>query len=51
MRERTLAVGGTLWTGPAPGGGFLVAAVLPAKPEVAGLRGHPASSSRAEAAS
>jgi signal transduction histidine kinase len=53
MRERTLAVGGTLWTGPAPGGGFLVEAVLPAKPEVAGLRGdsvRPASSSRAEAA-
>ncbi len=49
MRERTLAVGGTLWTGPAPGGGFLVEAVLPAKPEVAGLRGHPAPSSRAEA--
>ena len=49
MRERTLAVGGTLWTGPALGGGFLVEAVLPAKPEVAGLRGHPAPSSRAEA--
>jgi len=49
MRERTLAVGGTLRTGPAPGGGFLVEAVLPAKPEVAGLRGHSASSSRAEA--
>jgi len=38
MRERALAVGGTLRTGPAPGGGFLVEAVLPAKPEVAGLR-------------
>ena len=50
MRERTLAVGGTLWTGPAPGGGFLVEAVLPAKPEVAGLRGPSAQSSRAEAA-
>jgi signal transduction histidine kinase len=47
MRERTLAVGGALWTGPAPGGGFLVEAVLPAKPEVAGLR---IQSSRAEAA-
>ncbi|HZZ53013.1 MAG TPA: histidine kinase [Trebonia sp.] len=47
MRERTLAVGGTLWTGSAPGGGFLVEAVLPAKPEVAGLR---TQSSRAEAA-
>ena len=50
MRERTLAVGGTLWTGPAPGGGFLVEAVLPAKPEVAGLREPSAQSSRAEAA-
>jgi signal transduction histidine kinase len=50
MRERTLAVGGTLWTGPAPGGGFLVEADLPAKPEVAGLRGHSARSSGAEAA-
>ena len=50
MRERTLAVGGTLWTGPAPGGGFLVEAVLPAKPEVAGLRRPSAQSSRAEAA-
>jgi hypothetical protein len=47
MRERTLAVGGALWSGPAPGGGFLVEAVLPAKPEVAGLR---IQSSRAEAA-
>jgi signal transduction histidine kinase len=50
MRERTLAVGGTLWTGTAPGGGFLVEAVLPAKPEVAGLREPSAQSSRAEAA-
>ncbi|MGC2003668.1 sensor histidine kinase, partial [Trebonia sp.] len=50
MRERTLAVGGTLWTGPAPGGGFVVEAVLPAKPEVAGLREPSAQSSRAEAA-
>ena len=50
MRERTLAVGGTLWTGPAPGGGFLVEAVLPAKPEVAGLRRPSTQSSRAEAA-
>jgi len=48
MRERTLAVGGTLWTGRAPGGGFLVEAVLPAKPEVARLQ---TPSSRAEAAS
>jgi signal transduction histidine kinase len=46
MRERTLAVGGTLWTGHAPGGGFLVEAVLPAKPEVAGLQ---TPSSRAKA--
>jgi signal transduction histidine kinase len=34
MRERALAVGGSLMTGPAPGGGFCVEAVLPAKPEV-----------------
>jgi signal transduction histidine kinase len=35
MRERALAVGGSLRTGAAPGGGFCVEAVLPAKPEVA----------------
>jgi len=35
MRERALAVGGSLRTGAAPGGGFLVAADLPAKPELA----------------
>jgi signal transduction histidine kinase len=34
MRERALAVGGSLNTGPATGGGFCVEAVLPAKPEV-----------------
>ena len=33
MRERALAVGGELRTGPAPGGGFLVDALLPAKSE------------------
>jgi signal transduction histidine kinase len=33
MRDRAAAVGGHLWTGPAPGGGFLVEAVLPAKIE------------------
>jgi signal transduction histidine kinase len=48
MRERALAVGGSLWTGDAPGGGFLVEALLPAKPEVARLQ---TPSSRAEAAS
>jgi signal transduction histidine kinase len=31
MQERAAAVGGTLRTGPAPGGGFYVDAVLPAK--------------------
>jgi len=31
MRERAAAVGGQLRTGPAPGGGFLVDATLPAK--------------------
>ena len=34
MRERALAVGGSLRTGPAPGGGFCVEAVLPAKREI-----------------
>ena len=34
MRERALAVGGSLRTGAAPGGGFCVEALLPAKPEV-----------------
>jgi signal transduction histidine kinase len=33
MRERAAAVGGELATGEAPGGGFLVAATLPAKAE------------------
>jgi signal transduction histidine kinase len=33
MRERAAAVGGELTTGPAPGGGFLVQATLPAKAE------------------
>jgi signal transduction histidine kinase len=35
MRERAATVGGTLRTGEAPGGGFLVEAELPAKPEAA----------------
>jgi signal transduction histidine kinase len=35
MRERAVAVGGSLRTGAAPGGGFLVTADLPAKPETA----------------
>ena len=34
MRERAATVGGSLRTGAAPGGGFCVEAVLPAKPEV-----------------
>ena len=33
MRERAAAVGGELRTAEAPGGGFLVAATLPAKAE------------------
>jgi signal transduction histidine kinase len=33
MRERAVTVGGTLRTGPAPGGGFLVEAELPTNPE------------------
>ncbi|WP_344933807.1 sensor histidine kinase [Sphaerisporangium flaviroseum] len=36
MRERAAAVGGTLRTGPATGGGFLVEARLPGKDETAG---------------
>ncbi|HYZ54970.1 MAG TPA: hypothetical protein VE733_15900, partial [Streptosporangiaceae bacterium] len=35
MRERAAAAGGQLRTGAAPGGGFLVEATLPAKPEAA----------------
>jgi signal transduction histidine kinase len=35
MRERAASVGGELQTGPAPGGGFLIEATLPAKPEAA----------------
>jgi signal transduction histidine kinase len=34
MRERALAVGGSLRTGAAAGGGFFVEADLPAKPEI-----------------
>jgi signal transduction histidine kinase len=33
MRERALSVGGSLHTGMAPGGGFLVEAMLPAEPD------------------
>ncbi len=36
MRERAAAADGELRTGAAPGGGFLIEAVLPAKAEVAG---------------
>jgi signal transduction histidine kinase len=32
MRERAATVGGSLRTGPAPGGGFLVEAILPGRP-------------------
>jgi len=35
MRERAAAAGGELHTGPAPGGGFLIEATLPAKVEAA----------------
>jgi signal transduction histidine kinase len=35
MRERAAAAGGSLRTAAAPGGGFLVEATLPAKPEAA----------------
>jgi signal transduction histidine kinase len=36
MRERAAAAGGELRTGAAPGGGFLIEAMLPAKAEVSG---------------
>jgi signal transduction histidine kinase len=35
MRERAASVGGELHTGPAPGGGFLIEATLPAKAKAA----------------
>jgi signal transduction histidine kinase len=38
MRERAFSVGGSLYAGLAPGGGFLVEAVLPAEAGPAGLR-------------
>jgi signal transduction histidine kinase len=34
MRERAFSVGGALYAGAAPGGGFLVEALLPAEPDV-----------------
>jgi hypothetical protein len=37
MRERAFSVGGSLYAGLAPGGGFLVEAVLPADREQAGV--------------
>jgi signal transduction histidine kinase len=36
MRERAMAAGGELRTGPAPGGGFLIEAALPVKTEADG---------------
>jgi signal transduction histidine kinase len=36
MRERAAAVGGQLHTGPGPGGGFVVDALLPTKAEISG---------------
>jgi signal transduction histidine kinase len=33
MRERAATVGGSVHTGAAPGGGFLVEVVLPVKPD------------------
>ncbi|HEX9040220.1 MAG TPA: sensor histidine kinase [Trebonia sp.] len=38
MRERAFSVGGSLYTGAAPGGGFLVEAVLPAARDTDGAR-------------
>jgi hypothetical protein len=37
MRERAFSVGGSLYVGLAPGGGFLVEAVLPADRDRAGV--------------
>lgn len=34
MRERAFSVGGALYAGAAPGGGFLVEALLPAEPDL-----------------
>jgi signal transduction histidine kinase len=50
MRERALSVGGTLRTGPAAGGGFIVEAVLPANP-VTAATAIPATATPATAAS
>jgi signal transduction histidine kinase len=36
MRERAAAAGGELFTSAAPGGGFLIEAILPATAEVTG---------------
>jgi signal transduction histidine kinase len=36
MRERASFLNGELWTGPRPGGGFVVRARLPIPPEGAG---------------
>jgi len=38
MRERAFSVGGSLYTGTAPGGGFLVEAVLPGSTDADGTR-------------
>jgi signal transduction histidine kinase len=46
MRERAFSVGGALYVGAAPGGGFLVEAVLPSEPDpVRSARADPATSS------
>ena len=37
MRERAFSVGGSLYAGLAPGGGFLIEAVLPADRDRAGM--------------
>ncbi|MDT7642157.1 MAG: hypothetical protein QOC83_6445, partial [Pseudonocardiales bacterium] len=47
MRERAAALGGQLWVGPAPGGGFRVRAELPV-PTPTGADPESAASSRGD---
>jgi signal transduction histidine kinase len=50
MRERAASVGGTLETGPGPGGGYRVVAVLPADESASADSGWPAGSASAGSA-
>jgi signal transduction histidine kinase len=51
MRERAFSVGGSLYTGTAPGGGFLVEAVLPGSRDADGMRTLPSEVSAESTAS